>query len=193
MLELALDLQEAINRFATYDKRYILCPSEEDWDNVTYDKRYILCPSKEDWDNVQTIIWHLKVFHDATNKLSGFKYPILNLYFPEFCEIYLNIKKMRSSPYPFFVQMSIEMFAKWDKYWSNGNALLAITCVLDPRCKLAVIEYYYNMMHSEDCVRFMTNIKGMLACFIQRIFECTLKGNTKPNWQLNSEVQCLGI
>jgi hAT family C-terminal dimerisation region len=29
----------------------------------------------------------------------------------------------------------------------------------------------------------------MLACFVQRILECTLKGNTKPNWQLNSEVQ----
>jgi Domain of unknown function (DUF4413) len=114
MLELALDLQEAINRFATYDKRYILCPSEEDWDNV------------------QTIIGHLKVFYDTTNKLSDFKYPTLNLYFPEFCEVYLNIKKMRSSPYPFVVQMSIEMFVKWEKYWSNGNALLAIACVLDP-------------------------------------------------------------
>jgi Domain of unknown function (DUF4413) len=148
MLELALDLQEAINRFATYDKRYILCPSAEDWDNV------------------QTIIGHLKVFYDATNKLSGSKYLTLNLYFSEFCEVYLNIKKMRSSPYPFVVQMSIEMFAKWDKYWSNGNALLAIACVLDPRCKLAVVEYYYNMMHSEDCARFMTNIKAcLLALF----------------------------
>jgi hypothetical protein len=29
----------------------------------------------------------------------------------------------------------------------------------------------------------------MLACFVQRILECTLKGNPKPSWQLNSEVQ----
>jgi hypothetical protein len=30
MLELAMDLKEDINISATYDKMYILCPSEED-------------------------------------------------------------------------------------------------------------------------------------------------------------------
>jgi hypothetical protein len=51
---------------------------------------------------------YLKVFYDAILKLSGIKYPTLNLFFPEFCEVYLSIKKMCSSPYPFIVNMGTE-------------------------------------------------------------------------------------
>jgi hypothetical protein len=43
-------------------------------------------------------------------KLSGTKYPTMNLFFLEFCEVYLNIKKMCSSPYPFIVNMGIEKY-----------------------------------------------------------------------------------
>jgi Domain of unknown function (DUF4413) len=32
--------------------------------------------------------------------------------------------------------MGKEMFAKWERYWTNGNTLLAIACVLYPKCKL---------------------------------------------------------
>jgi hypothetical protein len=94
MLELALQLQEAINRYVAIDKRYKLNLSEQEWEKV---KELIVC---------------LKVFYDATLKLSGTKYPTLNLFFPKFCEVYLSIKKMDSSSYPFIVKMSIEMFVK---------------------------------------------------------------------------------
>jgi hypothetical protein len=75
MLELALELREAISRYAALDRRFILNPSELDWDKM---KALMEC---------------LKIFYDATLKLSGTKYPTLNLFFPEFCEIYLKIKK----------------------------------------------------------------------------------------------------
>jgi Domain of unknown function (DUF4413) len=63
------------------------------------------------------------------------------------------------SPYPFIVNMGIEIFAKWDKYWTTGNTLLAIACVLDPRCKLAVIEYYIEKMYADECPWFVVNLK----------------------------------
>lgn len=148
MLVLALQLQEAIDRFGTLEKTYSLQPSEEDWNRV------------------KALIGHLKVFYDATMKLSGTKYPTLNLYFPEFCEVYLSIEKMKGSAYEFVVEMGKEMLLKWDKYWQGGNALLAIGCVLDPRCKLHVVEYYYKMINPQDCARFMTSIQGcLLALF----------------------------
>jgi Domain of unknown function (DUF4413) len=68
----------------------------------------------------------LKVFYNATLKLSGIKYPTSNLFFPEFCEVYLSIKKMGTSPYPFIVKMGTEMFVKWDKYWTSENTLMTI-------------------------------------------------------------------
>jgi hypothetical protein len=87
VLELALELQEAINRYVALDKRYKLNPSEQEWEKV---KELVVC---------------LKVFYDATLKLSGTKYLTLNLFFPEFCEVYLSIKKMRSIFNPFVVKM----------------------------------------------------------------------------------------
>jgi Domain of unknown function (DUF4413) len=51
------------------------------------------------------------------------------------------------------------MFAKWDKYWTSGNTLLAIVCVLDPRCKLAVVEYYIEKMYADECPWFVANLK----------------------------------
>ncbi|KAJ1690624.1 hypothetical protein LUZ63_014779 [Rhynchospora breviuscula] len=144
MLELALELREAINRYASLDKRYTSKPSEQDWERL---KALVQC---------------LKPFYDATLKLSGTKYPTLNLFFPEFCEVYLSIKKMGSSPHPFVVQMSLEMFSKWDKYWKDGNIILAIACVLDPRCKLTVVEYYMEQMYPEQCATFMNNMKNCM-------------------------------
>jgi Domain of unknown function (DUF4413) len=49
------------------------------------------------------------------------------------------------------------MFAKWDKYWTSGNTLLAIACVLDSRCKLVVVEYLIldesieTLVYGQDC------------------------------------------
>jgi hypothetical protein len=75
MLELALRLQETINRYVALDKRYKLKPSEQEWEKV---KELVVC---------------LKVFYDAILKLSDTKYPTLNLFFSEFYGVYLSIKK----------------------------------------------------------------------------------------------------
>jgi Domain of unknown function (DUF4413) len=149
MLELALELQETINRYVALDKMYKLNPSEQEWKKV---KELVVC---------------LKVFYDATLKLSDTKYPTLNLLFPEFCEVYLSIKKIESSSYLFIVKMGTKMLAKWDKYWSSGNTLLAIVCVIDPRCKLAVIEYYIQQMYTNECAWFIANLKN----YINELFQ----------------------
>jgi Domain of unknown function (DUF4413) len=74
----------------------------------------------------------------------------------------LVLKKMENSPHSFIVKMGIEMFTKWDKYWTNGNMLLAMACVLDPRCKLAVVEYYIQQMYSNECGNFIANLKSYI-------------------------------
>ncbi|KAJ1690301.1 hypothetical protein LUZ63_014456 [Rhynchospora breviuscula] len=144
MLDLALQLKQAINRYALSDNNFNMCPNDVDWEHV------------------EALICHLKVFYDVTNKLSGTKYTTLNIFFPEYCEVYLTIKKMSQSAYPFVVDMSKEMFYKWNKYWKVASILLAIGCVLDPRCKLDVVEYYFRMMHPEECPGFMDNLRTCL-------------------------------
>jgi Domain of unknown function (DUF4413) len=67
---------------------------------------------------------------------------------------------MSNSAYPFIVNMGTKIFAKWNKYWTGGNTLLTIACVLDPRCKLAVVEYYIEKIYAGDeCSQFITNLK----------------------------------
>jgi Domain of unknown function (DUF4413) len=128
------------------------------------------------------------VFYDGTFKLSGTKYPILNLFFPDFCEVYLSIKKMCSSPYPFIVNMGTEMFAKWDKYWTSGNTLLVIACVLDPRCKLVVVEYYIEKMYADECPWFVANLK---TCMNELFKECAEAHSRLVQNQLGSSAQHL--
>ncbi|KAJ1691751.1 hypothetical protein LUZ63_015906 [Rhynchospora breviuscula] len=143
MLQLAFELRGAIERFAILDKN----------SNLVADL---------DWNKMKALLDCLKVFYNATLTLSGTKYPTLNLFFPEFCEVCLSIKKMRNSNYPFIVEMSLQMYAKWDKYWTGGNMLLAIACVFDPRSKLGVVEYYIKEMYPNDYDTFMANLNNCI-------------------------------
>jgi Domain of unknown function (DUF4413) len=104
---------------------------------------------------LNALVGYLKIFYDATKKLSGTNYPALNIFFIEFYEVYLTIKRMESFSFPFIVQMGKEMYKKWDKYWSSGSALLTITCVLDPRCKMTIVEHYYQAIP-------MMTVRGLL-------------------------------
>ncbi|KAJ1692524.1 hypothetical protein LUZ63_009222 [Rhynchospora breviuscula] len=103
MLELALELKPAICRYSNLDKRYNL-----NLDDVQ-------------WEAVKALVAKLKVFYDATLKLSGTKYPTLNLFFTEFADVYLTIKNMASSPYPFIVQMGADMLVKFYKQKSAAS------------------------------------------------------------------------
>ncbi|KAJ3708862.1 hypothetical protein LUZ61_012567 [Rhynchospora tenuis] len=164
MLELALQLKEAINRYALSDPNFDVCPDDVDWEHV------------------EALVCHLKIFYDVTNKFSGTKYPTLNIFFPEYCEVYLTIVKMSQSAYPFVVDMSKQMFNKWNKYWKVGSILLAIGCVLDPRCKLDVVQYYFNMMHPEECPKFMDNLRTCLNKLFNDYLLAYSKGSeNQPN------------
>ncbi|KAJ3687487.1 hypothetical protein LUZ61_016651 [Rhynchospora tenuis] len=143
MLQLAFELREAIERFALMDSN---------------------CKDvfEIDWNKMKALLDCLKVFYTVTLKLSGTLYPTLNLFFTEFCEVCLTIKNMSHSKYPFIVDMGVEMYTKWDKYWTSGNMLLAIACVLDPRTKLGVVEYYMKEMYPADHKTFMDNLNDCI-------------------------------
>jgi Domain of unknown function (DUF4413) len=66
------------------------------------------------------------------------------------------------------------MFAKWDKYWTSGNTLLVIACVLDSRCKLVVVEYLIldesieTLVYGQDWLRtsFIVIIFSVIVTYI---------------------------
>ncbi|KAJ3703077.1 hypothetical protein LUZ61_006782 [Rhynchospora tenuis] len=101
MLELALYLRPAIDRYETLDMNFKLNPTDLAWDEM------------------EALMDCLKIFYNATLKFSASKYPTLNHFFPEFCDV----------------------------YWTSGNTLLSIACLLDPRCKREVVEYYFKLIY----------------------------------------------
>jgi hypothetical protein len=81
------------------------------------------------------------------------------------------IKKMGKSSHPFIINMSKVMFEKWDKYWRNGNMLLAVACVLDPRSKLHLVEYYMKQMYPATYVNFMDNLNTCMTAMFKEYGE----------------------
>ncbi|KAJ3696442.1 hypothetical protein LUZ61_000147 [Rhynchospora tenuis] len=165
MLELALELKPAIVRYPVLDKKF----------------SKILGDSQ--WAILRELVKHLKVFYEATLKLSGTKYPTLNLFFSEFCEVYLAIKRMSSNEYPFIVNMGTQMHAKFNKYWSIGNSLLAIACVFDPRCKLDVVQYYMEEMCPDECDGFISNLKECMSDLFNEYVEASTEEPRMPKRQ----------
>jgi hypothetical protein len=92
----------------------------------------------------------------------------------------MTIKKMESSPLPFIVDMGRDMYAKWDKYWESGNMLLAIACVLDPRCKLTVVEYYFKILYpGGDHVSFVATVQDCMQALFSEYLEADSKLRNK--------------
>ncbi|KAK4270401.1 hypothetical protein QN277_023439 [Acacia crassicarpa] len=48
--------------------------------------------------------------------------------------------------------MAISMKEKFDKYWGECNMVMALASILDPRCKLYVINYCFPLIYKPDYV-----------------------------------------
>ncbi|KAJ1696371.1 hypothetical protein LUZ63_004883 [Rhynchospora breviuscula] len=174
MLELALYLRPVIDRYSTLDKNYT--------------KSMQL--NNNDWLGMEALMDCLKVFYNVTLKFSGTKYPTLNVFFPEFCDVFVNIKSMEKSPYSFITMMASKMLPKWERYWTSANTLLAIACVLDPRCKLTAVEYYYKLIYPQDHEWYINNLKGCINALFDEYFKAySLQQSQGESSQAQSQSQ----
>ncbi|KAH7860224.1 hypothetical protein Vadar_010936 [Vaccinium darrowii] len=129
MLEDALPLKDAFFRLDLIDRNYEHNPSEEEWEIAM-----VVCE-------------FLKIFYDATCHFSGSSFPTSNVFFPEVCKIQLQLDKWGTSDHEFLRLMAKPMSQKFSKYWEESCLALAIAVVLDPRYKMAVVEYYYEKIY----------------------------------------------
>lgn len=54
-----------------------------------------------------------------------------------------------NSELPWMKLMATKMKSKFDKYWGASNLLISIAAVLDPRNKMKLINFTFNVMYSE--------------------------------------------
>ena len=118
-------------------------------------------PSDLDWELAEKICEKLKVFHDVTELFSGRKYPTINLFFRYICDIKVALISWLSNEEQIIRDMALKMIEKFDKYWSTINGVLAIAAILDPRDKLACVEFYFEGFME---IRLMVKFKGLKVC-----------------------------
>ncbi|KAL2901582.1 Zinc finger BED domain-containing protein RICESLEEPER 2 [Bienertia sinuspersici] len=107
-------------------------------------------PSDDDWDCVKAFVPFLKIFYDATLRLSGSLYCTTNVYLQELVTISRMIRKKCESIDMNESIMAKGMKKKHEKYWENVdniNLLLFVAVVLDPRRKLEYVMWAINDLY----------------------------------------------
>uniref|UniRef100_A0A803MTM2 hAT-like transposase RNase-H fold domain-containing protein n=1 Tax=Chenopodium quinoa TaxID=63459 RepID=A0A803MTM2_CHEQI len=104
-------------------------------------------PTDIDWDRVASLLPFLKIFYDATLRLSGSLYATTNVYLLELVTIWKMIKKKCESVDSGEMLMAHGMKKKHEKYWENVdniNLMLYVAVVLDPRRKMHYVKWAIN-------------------------------------------------
>ncbi|RZC67124.1 hypothetical protein C5167_010814 [Papaver somniferum] len=114
------------------------------------DSDYEDCPTNEEWEQIEVVTKFLKVFHELTKIFSGSKYPTSNLYFERICQVQVLLKKESRSNLEFIRNMVKEMQKKFDSYWKELSAILAMAVVLDPRSKMNFVKFTYSKLYADE-------------------------------------------
>ncbi|XP_031278228.1 zinc finger BED domain-containing protein RICESLEEPER 2-like [Pistacia vera] len=122
------------------------------------DRHFTSCPLEEDWDKIQKVCEILKVFNVTTSIILGFEYPTSNKFLAELCKVKVLLDKHAEDENEFLRTMVMKMKGKFDKYWGECNLLIAIAVVLDPRCKMRVLDYAFPKIYDDLDARVHSTI-----------------------------------
>lgn len=111
------------------------------------DPAFQSCPSDIEWERTVTITGYLKLFVEVTNVFTGTKYQTSNIYFPEICNIHLQLIEWCKNPDEYLNSLALKMKNKFDEFWRNCSLALAIAAILDARFKMKLVEYYYPQIY----------------------------------------------
>ncbi|KAK9053724.1 hypothetical protein SSX86_024798 [Deinandra increscens subsp. villosa] len=160
MLETTLKFVKAFDRLrdVNFNYRSYFDSEVEDDDASTRNgktkmsDRELGAPNSKDWENASLFVEHLRIFFDATKKISGTKYVTANLLFGELCQMHTSIAQMTLSPEENKKKMVVSMKKKFDKYWdnlANMNPLLYVALILDPRDKMFYLTFCLELIYGE--------------------------------------------
>ncbi|KAF1889093.1 hypothetical protein Lal_00043312 [Lupinus albus] len=93
--------------------------------------------------------------------ISGTKYPTANIYFPKICQIKLAISQWMNSSNEFIKRMAENMMTKFEKYWSVIHDIMRVAIVLDPRYKMALLEFYFDKLYDHDACTQVSKIREL--------------------------------
>uniref|UniRef100_A0A803MPH2 BED-type domain-containing protein n=1 Tax=Chenopodium quinoa TaxID=63459 RepID=A0A803MPH2_CHEQI len=157
MLNAAIELQDAFERYSGEDPHYVVDLNERDGKGS---------PDSDDWNNVRRLSEFLQAFYDLTLHVSGSLYVSLNLFFHELVSVAVLMKDLVSSDDVDMCLMACRMKEKYEKYWGDPekiNLLIFIVVVLDPRYKLDYVEWMITEIYDPIVAsKLVDNVKVAL-------------------------------
>lgn len=155
-------------------------------------------PTQDDWKRVREILPFLKMFYDATVRISGSSYLTSNIYMFEILGIGKRIVEMCSSEDVHLRTMAQTMKLKYDKYWGNYknlNMMLLVALVFDPRRKVRLagwmIRRFYNEDDSDALIAMLEScLKSLYEEYYNRVMHP--RGNSEAPQAFNGDSDLYG-
>lgn len=173
LLEDAEKFQKAFDRLEDEDTDYLVYFGAVD------DDKNVGPPNNQDWDNARVFVKFLKIFYNVTLAFSGSLYVTSNGAFHQLALVQSEVKKWSCDLDSLLGLMATDMKRKYDKYWGkveNINPLLFIANILDPRYKLAYIDWSFADIYGPTLGKDMTaRVKSQLT----RLYEWYSKAYEK--------------
>jgi len=145
------------------------------------DPMYKHLPTDDEWERISQIQELLGPFCEITDLFSGSQYPTANLYFENVWKIDMFLKEQAESSDPIIRDMVREMRSKFDKYWSEYTLLFAFAAILDPRCKLVLLNYCYVKLYGEEMgARKVGEVQFKLELLLREYTKSTSPPPTRP-------------
>lgn len=137
------------------------------------DSAFTMTLSDKEWELASSVTGYLKLFVEITNSFSN-KCPTANIYFPEICDVHIQLIDWCKSPNSFMSSMALKMKEKFDKYWNKCNFSLAVAAILDPRFKMKLVEYYYPQIYGDSAAERIKDVSdGIKELFNGYMMACS--------------------
>nr|KAJ0221048.1 hypothetical protein LSAT_V11C200064420 [Lactuca sativa] len=150
------------------------------------DSQHKTLPSSLDWENAQEICGRLELFYNVTAIFSGTKYPTANLYFPKICEIRLELSKWNSCSNIIVQKMATQMIANFNHYWGSIHELIGVAAIFDPRYKMEMIEFYFQLLYPKDYVNQVSRIKSFCDDLVKEYKEKSMENSHRSRDYMGS-------
>ncbi|KAM7503882.1 hypothetical protein LguiB_002786 [Lonicera macranthoides] len=115
-----------------------------------HDSAYTMALSEREWEWASSFTAYMKLFVEVTNVFTDNKLLTANIYFPEICDVHIQLIEWCKNPDDFINSTAMKMKTMFDNYWSKCSLTLAIAAILDPRFKMKLVEYYYPQIYNTD-------------------------------------------
>ncbi|XP_044498526.1 zinc finger BED domain-containing protein RICESLEEPER 1-like isoform X1 [Mangifera indica] len=109
--------------------------------------------TKEDWDDAKLLYSGWQVLGDYKKeilKLRDSEYKTETVNFKFIRDIFFKLVQLRKSDNYYICHIASLIKKRLAEYWKNSRSILEVGVILDPRCKLKMVENIYKMIYDND-------------------------------------------